>query len=52
MILAGALDVANEGFTASVGDTVGMIIDPGLGDPDNIQPFVLALDWEEYDCLC
>ncbi len=44
--------IMQDGFVAQVGDTVGMIVDPGLSDPENIQPFIVALDWETYDCLC
>jgi len=50
-IVNGAL-ANGEGFEFSVGDTVGVIIDPGLSDPNNVQPFVIAVDWEAYDCIC
>jgi FlaG/FlaF family flagellin (archaellin) len=51
-ILNAALNPANEGFEFSVGDTVGLIIDPGDSNPDNVQPFIVAVDWDPYDCLC
>lgn len=41
-----------DGFEFGVGDTVGMIVDPGTSDPANVQPFIVAIDWEPYDCLC
>ena len=41
-----------EGFEAGVGDMVGMIVDPGTGNPDNEQPLILAVDFEQWDCLC
>ena len=45
--------LANGGaFTPGVGDKIGLIIDPGEGDPNNGQPFILAIDWEDVDCLC
>lgn len=48
-----ALAAANgENFVAGVGDVIGVIVDPGDSDPDNTQPFILAMDFEDYDCLC
>ncbi len=41
-----------EGFVAGVGDVIGVIVDPGDADPNNAQPFIVALPWEQYDCLC
>ena len=41
-----------EGFVAGVGDVFGLIIDPGDADPKNLQPFILAVEFETYDCLC
>lgn len=41
-----------EGFEFAVGDTIGVIVDPGTSDADNIQPFIVGVDWEEYDCIC
>ncbi len=48
------LDAAllQDGFEFAVGDTLGVIVDPGDGDPNNVQPFIVALEWETYDCLC
>jgi hypothetical protein len=48
------LDAAllQDGFVASVGDTIGLIVDPGTSDAENVQPFIVALDWDAYDCLC
>lgn len=31
---------------------VGARIDPGDANPDNTQPFIIAIDFEDYDCLC
>lgn len=42
----------HDGFVFAPGDTVGMVVDPGTSDPQNQQPFILALNWETYDCLC
>ncbi|MCF2906701.1 Ig-like domain-containing protein [Octadecabacter sp. CECT 8868] len=51
LILADA--AANgEGFVAGVGDKIGVIIDPGDSDPTNTQPFIIAINFEDYDCIC
>ena len=41
-----------EGFEAGVGDVIGVIIDPGNSNPANQQPFIIAMNFEDYDCLC
>ena len=41
-----------EGFTPGLGDIVGLIVDPGDSNAMNTQPFIVALDLEQYDCLC
>ena len=46
-----ALDFG-EGFVAGVGDKIGVIIDPDPATPENSQPFIIAMDFETYDCLC
>lgn len=50
-IIADAL-ANGEGFSPAVGQTVGMIINPNPATADNEQPYIVALDWEQYDCLC
>lgn len=40
------------GYTPGVGDVIGVIIDPDGSNPRNVQPFILAMDFEQYDCLC
>ncbi|SMX50696.1 Serine-aspartate repeat-containing protein F precursor [Maliponia aquimaris] len=52
---AAAVDASlggGEGFVAGVGDVVGILLDPGDSDPANKQPFIVAVDWEDIDCLC
>lgn len=51
LILADAAALG-EGFVAGVGDVVGLIIDPGDADPANTQPFIVAVNFEDYDCIC
>lgn len=41
-----------EGFQAGVGDVIGVVIDPNPATAQNEQPFVLAINFEDYDCLC
>ena len=41
-----------EDFVAGVGDTVGVILDPNPSSSTNAQPFILAVDYEDIDCLC
>ncbi|MEM7211893.1 MAG: SdrD B-like domain-containing protein [Pseudomonadota bacterium] len=50
-IIADAL-ANGEGFTPDVGDTVGMIINPNPATAENEQPYIVALNWEDFDCLC
>lgn len=47
-----AMAAANEGFTAGVGDVIGVIVDPGDAVPGDQQPFIIAINYEDYDCLC
>lgn len=41
-----------EGFVAGVGDIIGVIVDPGNSDPNNLQPFIIGMKFQDYDCLC
>ena len=52
-MLAGWDQAGVDSFIPQVGDTIGMIVDPGIAnDPNNVQPFIVSLPWEDYDCLC
>lgn len=45
--------IANgEGFQAGVGDIVGVVVDPSPTTAANSQPFIVAMAFEDYDCLC
>ncbi|MEO0861263.1 MAG: SdrD B-like domain-containing protein [Pseudomonadota bacterium] len=41
-----------DGFQAGVGDVIGVILDPNPVTDANSQPFILAVDFESFDCLC
>ncbi|WP_344846142.1 SdrD B-like domain-containing protein [Celeribacter arenosi] len=41
-----------EGFVAGVGDEVALVIDPGSATASNRQPFIVTIEFEDYDCLC
>ena len=43
---------AHEGYMPGTGDLVAVLIDPDPSDPQNLQPFIAALEFETYDCLC
>ncbi len=48
-----ALAEANgEGFVAGDGDLMGLIIDPDPVSADNEQPFIVAIAYDQIDCLC
>lgn len=51
-LVAAALDPANEGYMPASDGLVTLIIDPTTPTAQNSQPFIIALDFEEYDCLC
>ncbi len=47
------LALANgEGFVAQPGDMVSFIVDPNPATDLNSQPFIAAVHFEDYDCLC
>ncbi|MDO6736058.1 SdrD B-like domain-containing protein [Octadecabacter sp. 1_MG-2023] len=52
LALAGAFDAGVDSFTPSASGTVGLIVDPGDADPLNVQPFIVAINFEDYDCIC
>lgn len=41
-----------EGFQAGVGDMVSFIVDPNPTTSENSQPFIAAISFEDYDCIC
>ena len=48
-----ALAEANgEGFESGAGDKVGLIIDPNPETATNAQPFIVAVDFDDLDCIC
>lgn len=51
-LVAAALNPANEGYMPASDGLVTLIIDPTTPTAQNSQPFIIALDFEEYDCLC
>jgi len=47
------LALANgEGFEAGTGDLISFIVDPNPITDDNSQPFIAAVRFEDYDCIC
>jgi uncharacterized protein (DUF2141 family) len=45
--------IANgEGFMAGTGDITSFIVDPNPATATNSQPFIVAIDFEDFDCLC
>ena len=45
--------IANgEGYMPGVGDKLGVILDPDPATTENAQPFLIAIEFEHYDCLC
>lgn len=47
-----AMAALHEGYTPGTGELIGVLIDPDPSDPGNLQPFIAALEFESYDCLC
>ncbi|MDW3223545.1 MAG: SdrD B-like domain-containing protein [Paracoccaceae bacterium] len=41
-----------EGFEAGVGDILGVILDPNPATSTNAQPFIIGINFEDYDCIC
>ncbi|RAP42560.1 hypothetical protein BYZ73_05095 [Rhodovulum viride] len=41
-----------EGFVAGDGDIASFIVDPDPVTPENAQPFIVAFDFDQNDCLC
>ncbi len=41
-----------EGFVAGQGDLVSFIVDPNPVTAENSQPFIAAVRFEDYDCIC
>lgn len=41
-----------EGFEFGTDGQVGVIIDPNPATSNNSQPFIFAIDFEAYDCIC
>uniref|UniRef100_UPI003EBE1D3C SdrD B-like domain-containing protein n=1 Tax=Primorskyibacter sedentarius TaxID=745311 RepID=UPI003EBE1D3C len=51
-IVNAALAAENEGFTFSDSGKVAAVIDPNPVTAENSQPFIVAMDFEQYDCIC
>eukprot|EP00903_Cladosiphon_okamuranus_P021213 g19486.t1 len=43
---------AHEGYVPSMGGNIGLIVDPGDANELNLQPFIVSVNIEQYDCLC
>ena len=41
-----------EGFEAGKGDIATMIVDPGDSNAEHTQPFIIAFDFDDNDCIC
>ncbi|MBL3569802.1 hypothetical protein BV509_13255 [Rhodovulum sulfidophilum] len=41
-----------EGFVAGDGDIASFIVDPDPVTPENAQPFIVAFNFDQNDCLC
>ena len=39
-------------YTPGLGDKMGVILDPNPTSSTNSQPFIIAVEIEQYDCLC
>jgi len=41
-----------EGFQAGTDGVIAVIVDPGTSNASNLQPFIVGMDFETFDCLC
>jgi hypothetical protein len=41
-----------EGFMAGPGGIASFIVDPNPSTPTNSQPFIVAFQFDDFDCLC